>query len=189
MTSATRTLGGVTIPESGTYTIDPNHTTVSFVARHLVVSKVRGTFSDVSGTITVAPDPLASSVDVTIGVASVNTGAPDRDNHLRSGDFFEIEKYPVMTFRGTRVTNHNGADFVLVGELTIRDTTREVQLDVEFDGIAQSPYGQEVIAFTASTEIDREDFGMTWNQALETGGFMVSKKIKIEITSEATRNA
>lgn len=189
MTTSTRTLNGVSIPAPGRFTIDHDHTTVGFVARHLVVSKVRGLFGDVSGAVTIAENPLESSVEVTIVAASINTGAPDRDNHLRSGDFLEIEKYPNLTFRSTRMVSHSGTDFVLAGDLTIRDVTREVQLDVEFDGMITSPYGQEVIAFTASTEIDREEFGLTWNQALEAGGMLVGKKVKIEITSEATRDA
>jgi polyisoprenoid-binding protein YceI len=111
----------------------------------------------------------------------------DRDNHLRSGDFLDAEKYPELTFRSTRVAEPKGEKFHLVGELTIRDVTREVTLDVEFDGVAVSPWGQEVVAFTASTEIDREEFGITWNQALEAGGVLVGRKVKIELQVEATR--
>lgn len=184
-----RTFDGVTIPRAGTFTIDAAHTTVGFLARHLMVSKVRGSFSDVSGTITVGEDPLSSSVEATIGAASITTGAPDRDNHLRSGDFLDVEKYPNLTFRSTRVASRSGTEFVLAGELTIRDVTREVELQVEFDGVARNPWGKEVTVFTASTEIDREDFGITWNQALETGGVLVGKKVKIEIVAEAVRDA
>jgi polyisoprenoid-binding protein YceI len=187
--SEIRPFEGLTIPSAGTFALDPAHTTVGFVARHLVVSKVRGSFSEVSGTITVADNPLESSVEVVIGAASINTGQPDRDNHLRSADFLELEKYPNLTYRSTGVKSHKGNEFVLAGELTIRDVTRAVDLEVEYDGTIVSPYGQEVIAFTASTEIDREEFGITWNQAIEAGGVMVGKKVKIELNIEATRTA
>ena len=187
--SEIRPFEGLTIPSAGAFALDPAHTTVGFVARHLVVSKVRGSFSEVSGTITVAENPLESSVEVVIGAASINTGQPDRDNHLRSGDFLELEKYPNLTYRSTGVKSHKGNEFVLAGELTIRDVTRAVDLEVEYDGTIVSPYGQEVIAFTASTEIDREEFGITWNQAIEAGGVMVGKKVKIELNIEATRTA
>jgi polyisoprenoid-binding protein YceI len=187
--SEIRPFEGLTIPSAGTFALDPAHTTVGFVARHLVVSKVRGSFSEVSGTITVADNPLESAVEVVIGAASINTGQPDRDNHLRSADFLELEKYPNLTYRSTGVKSHKGNEFVLAGELTIRDVTRAVDLEVEYDGTVVSPYGQEVIAFTASTEIDREEFGITWNQAIEAGGVMVGKKVKIELNIEATRTA
>jgi polyisoprenoid-binding protein YceI len=187
--SEIRPFEGLTIPSAGTFALDPAHTTVGFVARHLVVSKVRGSFSEVSGTITVADNPLESAVEVVIGAASINTGQPDRDNHLRSADFLELEKYPNLTYRSTGVKSHKGNEFVLAGELTIRDVTRAVDLEVEYDGTVISPYGQEVIAFTASTEIDREEFGITWNQAIEAGGVMVGKKVKIELNIEATRTA
>jgi polyisoprenoid-binding protein YceI len=186
-TAVGRDFDGITIPESGTFTLDASHTTVGFVAKHLMVSKVRGSFTEVSGVITIADEPLESSVDVIIGAASITTGSPDRDKHLRSNDFLDLDNHPEITFRGTRVVSHAGSDFVLAGELTIRGVTREVELAVEFDGLARSPWGQEVIAFTATTEIDREEFGITWNAALETGGVLVGRKVKIEITAEATR--
>ncbi len=188
-TLATRSYDGVTIPEPGTFVIDSAHTTVGFVARHLMVSKVRGSFDDITGSITVGGDPLASSVEVKIAAASINTGAPDRDNHLRSGDFLDAETYPHLYFRSLRVARGAGTEFDLVGELTIRGVTREVELEVEFDGIVLNPWGQEVIGFTATTEIDREEFGITWNQALETGGVLVGKKVKIEISAQAKRDA
>ena len=186
-TTTGRTFDGVTIPEPGTFTLDAAHTTVGFVARHLMVSKVRGSFTDIAGTITIADAPLDSSVDVIIAAGSITTGSPDRDQHLRGGDFLDLENHPEITFRSTRVAKHSGTDFVLVGDLTIRGVTREVELAVEFDGLARSPWGKEVIAFTASTEIDREEFGITWNAALETGGVLVSRNVKIEISAEATR--
>jgi polyisoprenoid-binding protein YceI len=187
--ATTRTFAGLTIPTAGTFALDPTHTRVGFVARHLMVSKVRGNFTEVSGEINVAEDPLASSVTVRIPAASIETRVGDRDTHLRSADFLDVEKYPELTFRSTRMTQPSGGKFQLVGELTIRDVTREVTLDVEFEGLATSPWGQEVIGFAASTEIDREEFGITWNQALEAGGVLVGKKITIEIEAEAIRQA
>jgi len=187
--TSTRSYAGRTIPAPGRFTLDAAHTTVGFVARHLMVSKVRGSFTQVTGDITIAENPLESSVTVHIPAASIDTGVADRDNHLRSDDFLNVEKYPELTFRSVRVSELSGDEFTLVGELTIRDVTREVVLDVEFDGVANSPWGQEVIAFTASTEIDREEFNVTWNQALETGGVVVGRKVKIEITAEAVRQA
>jgi polyisoprenoid-binding protein YceI len=184
---STRIFDGVSIPEPGTYALDPAHTTVGFVARHLVVSKVRGSFTDVSGTITVAENPLTSSVDVVIGAASFTTGVADRDNHVRSADFLDVEHYPTLAFRTVGLTHTAGGAFTLAGELTIRDVTRPIELAVELEGAARNPWGREVIAFTASGEIDREEFGITWNQALETGGVLVGKTVKIEIAAEAVR--
>jgi polyisoprenoid-binding protein YceI len=186
---ATRTLDGVVIPETGTFTLDPAHTTVGFVARHLMVSKVRGSFGEVSGTIVIGEDPLASSVEVSIKTDSISTGQADRDTHLRSADFLDVEAHPEMIFKSTKVIPVGGNDFTVVGNLTVHGVTNEVQLAVEFEGIAKSPWGQEVIGFSASGEIDREAFGMTWNAALETGGVLVAKKIKLEIEAEAIRQA
>ena len=185
----TRTFDGVTIPTPGTFALDASHSEVAAVARHLVVSKVRGTFANVTGTIVVAEDPLQSSVTASIPAETINTNSADRDNHLRSADFLDVENHPTLDFRSTSVVSHSGSEFVLRGDLTIRGVTREVDLKVEYDGVAKSPWGQEVVAFSASFDFDREDFGITWNQALETGGVMVSKKVKIEIEGEAIRQA
>ena len=174
---------------AGTWAIDPLHSSISFSVRHLMVSKVRGDFAEATATITIAEDPLQSSVTATINTASVQTGQVDRDNHLRTGDFFEAEKYPTMTFVSTGIKSHAGAEFVLDGDLTIKDVTKPVELVVEFEGATTSPYGQAVFGFSASTEIDREDWGLSWNVALESGGVMVGKKVKIEIEGEAIREA
>jgi polyisoprenoid-binding protein YceI len=187
--ASTREFEGLTIPVAGTYELDAAHKRVGFVVRHLMVSKVRGNFGEATATITVADDPMQTAVSATIHTASINTGQTDRDNHLRSGDFFEAEKYPTMEFRSTGIKSHDGDEFVLDGELTIKDVTRPVELKVEFDGVGRSPYGFDVFGFSASTEIDREDWGLTWNVALEQGGVMVSKKVKIEIEGEAIRQA
>lgn len=187
--SMTRNVNGVELPVPGTYTLDPTHTRIGFVARHLMVTKVRGHFAQFEGSITIGDEPRGSTADVTIQTASVETGTADRDNHLRSGDFFEAEKYPALTFRNARVVSQKGTDFTVVGDLTIKDVTREVQLAVELDGVVKDPWGGTRLAVTASTEIDREDWGMTWNTALEAGGVVVSKKIRIEIESEAVLQA
>lgn len=182
-----RTWQGLTIPTPGTYALDVSHTGVRFMAKHLMVNKVRGQFTDFSGVITIAEDPMESKVEASISAASMTTGSKDRDGHLAGADFLEVEKYPTLEFRTVRLTGHSGDDFTLLGELSIRGVTREVELEVKLEGLATSPWGQEVLAFTATTEINREDFGMTWNQALESGGVLVSKKVKIEIEGEAVR--
>jgi len=187
--ATTREFQGLTIPVAGTYELDAAHKRVGFVVRHLMVSKVRGNFGDATATIIVTDDPMQTQVSATIQTASVNTGQTDRDNHLRSGDFFDAEKYPTMEFRSTGIKSHDGNEFVLDGELTIKDVTRPVELKVEFEGVGRSPYGHDVFGFSATTEIDREDWGLTWNVALEQGGVMVAKKVKIEIEGEAIRQA
>jgi polyisoprenoid-binding protein YceI len=186
---ASRVIGGVTFPAPGTYVLDPTHTRIGFVARHLMVTKVRGHFADFDGSITVAEDPTQSTAEATLRTVSIDTGTADRDNHLRSGDFLEAEKYPEITFRNARVLSQDGTGFRVVGDLTIKDVTKQVELAVELDGVAKDPWGNEKLAVTASTEIDREEFGMTWNVALETGGVLVSKKIKLEIEAQAARQA
>ncbi|MEV1289748.1 YceI family protein [Micromonospora sp. NPDC049679] len=185
----TRDWNGVTIPSAGTYDLDQAHKRVGFVARHMMVSKVRGEFTEATATITVGEDPLQSAVTATLNAASITTAQADRDGHLKSGDFLDAEKFPTVEFRSTGVKSHSGTEFVLSGELTIKDVTRPVELEVEFEGVGRSPYGQDIFGFTATTEIDREDFGLTWNVALETGGVLVGKKIKIEIEGEAIRQA
>jgi polyisoprenoid-binding protein YceI len=187
--AGTRTWNGITIPTAGVFAIDPAHTRVGFVARHLRVSKVRGAFTQVSGELVIGEEPTKSSVTATIPTNSIDTGVADRDAHLRSPDFLDVDTYPTITFRSTELVAAGDNEFKLRGELTVRDVTREVDLDVEFEGLARSPWGQEVIGFTATTEVDREEFGMTWNQALETGGVLVGKKVKIEISAEAIRQA
>ncbi|MEU3454871.1 YceI family protein [Micromonospora sp. NPDC006766] len=193
MTSSTETVtrewAGLTIPSAGTYQLDAAHKRVGFVARHMMVSKVRGEFAEATATITIAEDPMASSVTATIQAASINTAQADRDGHLRSPEFLDVEKFPTLEFRSTGVKSRDGNEFVLTGELTVKDVTRPVELSVEFEGVGRSPFGQDIFGFSASTEIDREEFGLTWNVALETGGVLVGKKIKIEIEGEAIRQA
>jgi polyisoprenoid-binding protein YceI len=186
--STTRQYEGLTIPATGTFSLDPAHTRVGFVARHLMVSKVRGSFSEVSGTITVAEDPTQSSVQASIVVKSVSTGVDARDNHLRSADFFEADSHPTIEFASTSLTPKGGNEFLLRGDLTIKTTTVPVELDVEFEGVTTNPYGKEVFGFSATGEIDREEFGITYNMVLEAGGVMISNKIKLEIEGEAIRD-
>ncbi len=184
---ASRTYNGVEIPVPGTYVLDQNHRRVGFVARHLMVSKVRGHFGDATATITVAEDPLQSSVTATIQAASIATGQEQRDGHLKSSDFLDVENFPTLEYRSTGVKSIEGNEFILTGELTIKDVTVPVELNVELEGVGRSPYGQDVFGFSATAEIDREEFGITWNVALETGGVMVGKKVKLEIEGEAIR--
>jgi polyisoprenoid-binding protein YceI len=184
-TSISRIVNGVELPTPGRYVLDPTHTRIGFVARHLMVTKVRGHFPLFEGSITVGADPKDSTAEVTIQTPSVDTGTADRDAHLRSADFFDVEKYPELTFRNARVVSQKGTDFTVVGELTIRDVTREVELAVELDGVVKDPYGNTRLAVTVTTEVDREHWGLTWNAALETGGVLVSRNIRIEIESEA----
>jgi polyisoprenoid-binding protein YceI len=187
--SAAREYNGTEIPVPGTYALDANHKRVGFVARHLMVSKVRGEFKEATATITVAEDPLQSSVTATIQADSFHSNQEQRDGHVKSADFLDVENHPTLEYRSTGVKSFDGNEFVLAGELTIRGVTRPVDLKVELDGVGRSPYGQDVFGFSATTEIDREEFGITWNMALETGGVMVAKKVKIEIEGEAVRQA
>ena len=190
VTNNTRVWNGVTIPTAGTYDLDPAHKLVGFVARHMMVAKVRGHFDEASATITVGENPLESSVTATIKAASITTGAADRDNHLRSPDFLKTEEFPTIEFQSIGgVREVNGNEFVLPGELTIRGVTRKVDLKVEFEGAGRNPYGMDIFGFSAYTEIDREEFGLTWNVNLETGGVLVGKKVRIELEGEAVRQA
>lgn len=179
-----REVDGRRVPPAGTWVLDPTHTTIEFVARHLMVSKVRGGFKEFAGAIEIGEDPSQSSVSVDVAMASVTTGTEDRDHHLRSADFFDIESHPTMTFRSTSVAPKDDR-WSVTGDLTINATTRPITLDTEFVGVATDPYGNTKAAFSAWTSINREDFGLTWNVPLEAGGFLVSKNIDIEIEAQA----
>jgi polyisoprenoid-binding protein YceI len=183
--SVIRTHDDRRIPVAGMYTIDSAHTTVEFIGRHLMITKVRGRFPDVTGEITIAEDPERSHVEVDITVASLNTGNADRDAHLRSPDFFDADRYPTITFRSTEVRARSEDAWEVVGDLTVRGTTRAVTLQVDFDGANVSPMGDQRIAFSAAADVDREDWGLTWNQTLETGGLLVGKKARIELSVQA----
>lgn len=186
-TTPTRSINGVDVPASGTWAIDTSHSAVAFTGRHLMVTKVRGTFPVAEGTITIGEDPADSSVEVTIDLAGVESGSADRDGHLRSSDFFDTENHPTATFRSTRVVWGGGDEAVLEGDLTIKGVTKPVSLDVEYGGVASDPWGGVRAGFSASTEVNREDWGLGWNVALEAGGVLVSKKIKLEIDVEAVQ--
>ncbi|MGA2530462.1 MAG: YceI family protein [Acidimicrobiales bacterium] len=188
-TDLTRELNGLTVPTAGTFVLDKSHTQIGFVARHLMVSKVRGRFTDYEGAVVVADDPAASSVEVTIQAASISTNDENRDNHVRTNDFLAVEEFPTLTFRSTKVEISSGSSWKVTGELTIRGVTRPVVLDVEFEGVIQDPWGNQRLGFAASAEIDRNEFGVSFNAALETGGFVISPKIKLEIEAEAVRQA
>ena len=182
-----RDFDGVTIPAPGTFDLDPAHTRIGFSARHMMVSKVRGRFGEFTGSITIADDPFQSAADAVIKTASMDTGNADRDGHLTGDDFLNVEKFPEITFGSTRVTGRQGHVFTVLGNLTIKDVTREVELTLDLEGVGNSPWGKQVMGFSLSTEINREDFGMTWNVAVEGGGVLVGKTVKIEIEGEAVR--
>ncbi len=183
--SVLRTHDDRVVPVAGAYDIDGAHTSVEFVGRHLMITKVRGRFTDVSGRITIAEEPEASHVEVEIGAASLSSGNGDRDTHLKSADFFDVDRFPTITFRSTSVTALADNTWEVVGDLTVRDTTRPVTLQVDFDGADVSPLGDERIGFSAATDVNREDFGLTWNMALETGGLLVGKTARIELAVQA----
>jgi polyisoprenoid-binding protein YceI len=173
-----------------TWQIDSAHSGIHFAVRHLVIAKVRGQFSRWSGTVTVPDgDAARASVDVTIDTSSIETGVADRDAHLKSADFLDVEKYPEMTFRATRTEPAGDSRFRVVGQLTLRGVTREVALDVESTGQTKDPWGNIRAGFAAETSLDRKDFGLVWNQVLEAGGVMVGDKVEIEIEIEAVRQA
>ncbi len=172
-----------TLPAAGTWTFDGSHTSVGFVARHLMITKVRGTFGAVTGSVVIGDRPEESTIEVAIGTASVDTGWADRDAHLRSPDFFDVERFPEMRFVSTSVEAHHHG-WRMHGDLTIKGETRPVALDFDFEGIATDPWGKPHAAFSARAEIDREQWGLNWNVALETGGWLVSKKVTIEIETQ-----
>lgn len=172
----------------GTWTLDPTHSSVSFVARHMMVSKVRGTFGDYSAEITIGDDPLQSSLRAEVQMASIDTGNADRDGHLRTNDFFDIENHPIMTLVATGFAP-KGDDFVMSADLTIRGVTRSVDFDLSFEGAGTDPWGGTRAGFTASTTINRKDFGIEWNTALETGGVLVGDKVQIELDIQLVKAA
>lgn len=185
--AAVRVLDGVEVPVAGVYEIDPAHSEVAFVARHLVFSKVRGRFERFNAVVTIGSGPEDSGVEATIEAASITTGSAQRDEHLRSGDFLDVASFPALRFRSTAVERTGQTSLLVHGDLTIRDVTRPVTLSVAYEGAGTDPWGNARAAFTATTEIDREDFGITWNQALETGGVLVGKKVTIELSIAAVR--
>lgn len=170
-----------------TWQIDASHSGVEFAVKHLMIAKVKGHFSDVSGTLTGdLSEPESFGLDVKLGVSSIDTRQEQRDAHLRSPDFFDAEKYPTMEFKGTRIDGDVSDEFKLYGDLTIRDVTKEIVLDVTNEGSVTDPWGNPRIGFSAKSKIDRRDFGLTWNQAIEAGGVVVGDEIKISVDVEFT---
>jgi polyisoprenoid-binding protein YceI len=172
----------------GTWTIDAAHSTVGFVARHLMITKVRGRFTTFSGSLEIAPDPLLSHVEATVDLTSIDTGDAGRDAHLRGADFFDVgDGTPAsMTFVSTGIKEEDG-EYTLHGDLTIKDVTRSVDFALEFDGVNTDPWGNTKVAFSAEGEINRKDFGIEWNVALEGGGVLVGDKVKVQLDIQAVK--
>ena len=176
--------------DTTTWAIDPAHDELGFAVRHLMLSTVRGRFGAVSGTITVDEnDPRSAKVDVTVDVASIDTRQEMRDNHLRSADFFDAANHPTMHFVSKRIEGDVTKTFKVIGDLTIRGTTREIALDVTFEGRAKDPWGNDRAGFSASGKLNRHDFGLNWNQALEAGGVTVGAEVKLTLDVEIVRQA
>lgn len=173
---------------SGEYALDPSHTEIGFAARHAMVTKVRGSFTDFAGTAATGANVADAKIDVTIQTASVSTGSADRDTHLRSGDFFDVETYPTIGFKSTKVTAVGTDVLHVVGELTIKDVTRPVAIDFEFEGVATDPFGNERVGLSGEVVVNRKDFGLVWNAALETGGVLVSEQVTLTFEVSAIKS-
>ncbi|MBD0840022.1 MULTISPECIES: YceI family protein [unclassified Streptomyces] len=175
---------------TGDYTIDPAHSTLGFVARHAMVTNVKGKFLDFSGELRLdGADPSKSTASIDVTMDSIDTGSADRDGHLKSADFFRTDEFPAMTFRSTKAEALGGDDYRITGDLTILGTTRPLTIDLEFNGAAKDPFGNERVGFEGKAEILRSEWGLTWNAALETGGVLVSDKIKLNFDISAIKNA
>jgi len=172
------------------WVVDASHTNVEFSVKHMMIATVRGRFGEVEGVIEGDPADLSSArFEATINAASIDTRQSDRDNHLRSADFFDVENHPKITFKSTRVEKTGENEYKVTGDLTIRGTTRPVTLDLTFEGRGKDPWGGERIALSATGKINRKDFGLTWNAALETGGVLVSDEVKLDLNVEAVLQA
>lgn len=187
--TVTRTWQGLEIPPAGTYDIDPSHTTVEVIARHMMIAKVRGRFEEFSGQLVIGEDPTDSRVEVDIQAGTITTAEQTRDEHLRSPDFLDVESWPSITLKGSGIQHVRGQDFKLTADLTIRDTTRPVDIDLELQGVTTDPWGNTRAFFAAEFAINRDEFGVTWNQALETGGVMVGPQLKAELDVQAVLRA
>ena len=175
---------------TGDYTIDPSHTTLGFTARHAMVTNVKGKFLDFTGTLHLdGSDPAKSTASLDVKMDSIDTGSPDRDGHLKSADFFKTDEFPTMTFRSTSAESLGGDDYRVTGDLEILGTTKPITIDLEFNGAAKDPFGNERVGFEGKAEILRSEFGLTWNAALETGGVLVSEKIKLNFDISAIKSA
>jgi polyisoprenoid-binding protein YceI len=189
MSTTVTTATPTTTPARTTWTIDPAHSHVGFSVRHMMISTVKGRFGDVAGTITLADDISQSTVEAAIAVDSIDTREPQRDAHLRSADFFDAAQFPTITFKSRRVVPTGTGTFAVTGDLTIKGVTREVVLEVIEEGRGKDPWGGERAGFTAHTAINRRDFGLTYNQVLETGGVLVGEEIKISLDIELIKQA
>lgn len=187
-TPLTRAFEGTEVPEAGTYAIDGSHSDIGFMVKHMMVSKVRGRFTDFDGTVVIADDPLQSSVEVNVRLDSVDTRDEKRDDHLRGSDFFNTEANKFMTFRSTGVRHVSGSSYVVEGELSLNGVTKALELQVDFEGAAKDPWGGTRIGFSARGELNRDDFGVTYNAALETGGVLIGKKVTLELEVEAVKS-
>ena len=175
---------------TGTYTIDPSHSRIGFVARHAMVTKVRGGFNDFAGTFTVdADEPSNSTAELTIEAASIDTRNADRDAHLKSNDFFAMDDHPQLTFRSTAIEQVSETDYRVTGDLTLRGVTKSVTIGLEYSGAAIDPWGNLRVGFEGSTQVNRKDWGLNWNAALEAGGVLVSEKVTLEFEISATKDA
>ncbi len=217
----TREWNGLTIPAPGVYLLDEAHKRIGFLAQHMMVSQVRGEFTEATARIVVADDPLQSSLSATVYTASLDTSNADRDTHLRSADFLDVQRYPVLEYRSTGVKWVGGNDaifywahlrnnrlgrrgtsaalpalsertagkFMLTGDLTVRDVIQQVDLQMTFGGARRDPYDRDIFGFSATAEINREDYGLVWNVPLDSGGFLVGRTVRIDIAGEAIRQA
>ncbi|MEU3751564.1 YceI family protein [Streptomyces olivoreticuli] len=184
--SPTRQVNGVQLPSAGTWKVDPGHAEVGFVGRHFMLTKVRGRFTGVEASVEIGERPEESRVTAVIDMASVDSGDKTRDDHLRSGDFFDVEKHPKAAFASTSVT-WQGSKGTMTGDLTIKGVTRPVTLDVDYLGYARDPWNNDRAVFSAHGKVNREDWGLTWNMALEAGGILVSKEIELTLEIETIR--
>lgn len=185
MTTSVETVTSTETPRTGHWELDPAHSDLTITARHLMVTKVRGTFDEISGTIDVDEDLTKSKVRVEAKASSVTTGSPDRDEHLRSADFLDSETHPTVTFESTEIVK-SGSGWKLTGDLTVRGVTNPITFDLTYEGSATDPWGNEKAAFVAKGAMDREKWGLTWNASLESGGVLVSKRFDIEFDVQAT---
>ncbi|MCT9113492.1 YceI family protein [Streptomyces mirabilis] len=175
---------------TGEYTIDPSHSEIGFVARHAMVTNVKGYFQDFDGTLHLnGTDPSKSTATIDVKMESIETGSADRDGHLKSSDFFKIDEFPTMTFRSTKAEALGGDDYRITGDLSILGVTKPLSIDLEFNGSAKDPFGNERVGFEGKAEIVRSEWGLTWNAALETGGVLVSDKIKLTFDISAIKKA
>ncbi|MFI2761585.1 YceI family protein [Streptomyces echinatus] len=175
---------------TGDYTIDPAHSTIGFVARHAMVTNVKGGFDDFTGTLSLnGADPAASTATLDIQMESIDTGNADRDGHLKSADFFKTDEFPTMTFRSTKAEALGGDDYRITGDLSLLGVTKQISIDLEFNGAATDPFGNARVGFEGKAELLRSEWGLTWNAALETGGVLISDKIKLVFDISAIKNA